>query len=88
MKKFPLNAQGVLNQTEFNYRYDVSGNGAFPDVVDVMVTLFDVTFNITLYKQGSWESSSIIKSNVLLNANMASSSNAVSLDFYKRLRLF
>jgi hypothetical protein len=72
----------------------MSPNGTFPDEVDVSVTLFNVPFKITLYKQGYWESTSM-KSNVLFqnnsssNSNKAtssnSSSNKVSLDFYKRV---
>jgi hypothetical protein len=93
----PPNSEGVLNKTEFNFnsRYNVSPNGTFPDVVDVSVTLFNVTFKITLYKQGYWESSSMksnVRFNSTLNSNKStssnSSSNKVRLDFYKRVKLF
>ena len=89
----PANSEGVLNQTKFNFTYNMSGNITFPDEVYVSVTLFDESFKITLYKQGYWESSSM-KSNVLFKSNFTpnsnkatssnSSSNKVSLDLTKR----
>jgi hypothetical protein len=80
----PSGLSGVLDPTQFNYTYINSTDKSFPDVVNVNAILFNNSFDITLYKQGLWESSSI-GSNVLFNnsfnpnPNNASSNNTVSL---------
>jgi hypothetical protein len=81
----PNGLSGVLDPTQFNYTYISSPDKSFPDKINVSGILFNNPFNITLYKQGLWDSASIYKSNVSFqnsfkqNPKKVSSNNTVSL---------